>query len=115
MKWMRILFAYSFVAATAFAQIQGGSVTGTVKDEQSGVLPGVMVTLQGVDATRTFISDERGEFRFYNLAPGPYKAAVSLPGFATTVRENVIVEVGRNADLAMVMKVACIASTIAVT
>ena len=57
------------VAVPAAAQSLTGVVTGTVKDEQGGVLPGVLVTLQGVDATRAFTSEERGEFRFYNLAP----------------------------------------------
>ncbi len=103
------------LATMAFAQIPSGSITGTVKDEQGGVLPGVSVTLQGVDATRTLTSDERGEFRFFNLAPGPYKVTVSFPGFTSTVRENVTVEVGRNVDLPTVMKVASVASTVSVT
>src|SRR6266571_174671 len=103
------------VTGTAFGQISGGSVTGTMKDEQGGVLPGVMVTLQGVDATRTTTSDETGAFRFYNLPPGPYKLTLSLQGFTTTVRENVIVEVGKNVDLQMAMKVAGVSETISVT
>src|SRR5215813_12810584 len=101
--------------AAVFGQLSGGSVTGTVKDEQGGVLPGVMATLQGVDATRTITTDETGEFRFYNLPPGPYKLSLSLQGFATTVRENVIVEVGKNVYLPMTMKVAGIAESISVT
>ena len=38
-------------AVSAFAQIQGGTISGLVKDEQGGVLPGVTVSAQGVDAT----------------------------------------------------------------
>src|SRR5262245_46906310 len=102
-------------AAAVFGQLSGGSVTGTVKDEQGGVLPGVMTTLQGVDATRAITSDETGEFRFYNLAPGPYKLTLSIPGFTETVRENVIVEVGKNVDLQMVMKVAGVSAAVTVT
>jgi hypothetical protein len=34
------------------APIHGGTVGGTVQDEQGAVLPGVTLTLQGVDATR---------------------------------------------------------------
>src|SRR6266568_6280447 len=102
-------------AAAVFGQLSGGSVTGTVKDEQGGVLPGVMATLQGVDATRTITSDETGEFRFYNLPPGPYNLTLSLQGFAMLVRENVIVEVGKNVDLPITIKVAGITETISVT
>ena len=67
----------------AFAQIQGGSISGTIKDEQGGVLPGVTVTAQGVDATQTFVTEATGEFRFLNLAPGPYKVTAALQGFTT--------------------------------
>ncbi len=109
------IFPLLLIAGTVFGQLSGGSVTGTVKDEQGGVLPGVTVMLQGIDATRTITSDETGEFRFYNVPPGPYKLTLSLQGFATTVRENVIVEVGKNVDLPTTMKVAGIAESVSVT
>jgi hypothetical protein len=100
---------------SAFAQIQGGSITGTIKDDQGGVLSGVTVTVQGVDATQTFTTDATGEFRFLNLAPGPYKVTASLQGFTTLVREDVIVAVGKNVDLPMTLKLASVAETITVT
>ena len=72
---LALLCAY---AVPALAQIQGGSITGVIKDEQGGVLPGVTVTVQGVDATQTFVTETTGEFRFLNLAPGPYKVTATL-------------------------------------
>ena len=98
-----------------FAQIQGGSINGTVKDEQGGVLPGVTVTAQGVDATQTFVTEGTGEYRFLNLAPGPYKITATLPGFTTVVREDVIVAVGRNVELPLSLKIASVAETITVS
>ena len=64
------VLAVLIVGAEARAQIQGGSITGAIKDEQGGVLPGVLVTVQGVDATQTFTTESSGEYRFLNLAPG---------------------------------------------
>src|ERR1700738_1888304 len=90
-----LMLAY---AVPAFAQLQGGSITGTVKDEQGGVLPGVVITAQGVDATQTFTTDASGEFRFLNLAPGPYTVTAALQGFTTFIRQNVIVAVGKNVE-----------------
>ena len=53
MKRMSFVLALILaIAAPAFAQIQSGSINGTVKDEQGGVLPGVTVTAQGLDATQ---------------------------------------------------------------
>jgi hypothetical protein len=104
-----------FCAAMASAQIQGGTVSGAVKDEQGGVLPGVVITVQGVDATQTFTTDSTGEFRFLNLAPGPYKVTAALQGFSTLVREDIIVAVGRNVELPMTLKIAQVAETITVS
>jgi hypothetical protein len=102
-------------AAPAFAQIQGGSITGAVKDEQGGVLPGVTVTAQGVDATLTAVTDATGDYRFLNLAPGTYKVTSALQGFATVVRDQVIVSVGKNVDLPMTLKVSGLSETITVS
>ncbi len=116
----RVIFVLALLAmaiataGTAFAQIQGGTISGTVKDEQGGVLPGVTVTAQGVDATQTFITEATGEYRFLNLAPGPYKITAALQGFTTMVRDNVIVSVGRNVELPLALKIAAVAETITV-
>jgi len=115
MKRAAILVVMLLTAVSVSAQIPTGSVTGTVKDEQGAVIPGVGVTLQGVDATRTTISNEVGGYRFLSLPPGPYKLTLALPGFATVVRENVVVEVGKNVDLPMIMKVGNISETVSVT
>jgi len=116
MKRMSFVLALLLaLAAPAFAQIQGGSINGTVKDEQGGVLPGVTVTAQGVDATQTFVTEGTGEFRFLNLAPGPYKITATLPGFSTVVREDVIVAVGRSVELPLSLKIASVAETITVS
>src|SRR5580765_7651260 len=107
-----LLLAY---AMPAFAQIQGGSISGTIKDEQGGVLPGVTVSVQGVDATQTFVTEASGEFRFLNLAPGPYKVTAVLPGFTTIVRDGVVVSVGKSIELPMTLKIAQVAETITVS
>src|SRR5205814_2923954 len=63
----------------------------------------------------TFTTEWNGEFRFLNLPPGPYKLTVALSGFTTNVRENVIIEGGRNVNLPVSMRVASVAETITVT
>jgi hypothetical protein len=114
----RLLMAFALVLATAsasFAQLAGGSITGTVQDEQGGVLPGVTVTLQGTDRTTSAVTDETGQFRFLNLAPGMYKVTAGLQGFSTVVRENVEVRVGQSVELPFSLKVATVEETITVT
>jgi hypothetical protein len=101
-------------ATSAFAQLGGGTLSGTVTDEQGGVVPGVTVTITGTDRTTTATTDEAGKFRFLNLAPGQYTANLALDGFSTIVRENVVVAVGATADLSLQMKVAAVAETLTV-
>jgi hypothetical protein len=114
----RLSFALAVLVASAMpalAQIQGGSINGTIKDEQGGVLPGVTVAVQGVDATQTFVTEANGEYRFLNLAPGPYKVTATLAGFTTVVREGVAVSVGKSIELPMTLKIAQVAETITVS
>src|ERR1043166_9272100 len=104
-----VSFVVALLLASAppvLAQIQGGTINGTVKDEQGGVLPGVTVTAQGVDATQTFVTEATGEYRFLNLAPGPYKVTAALQGFTTMVRDNVMVSVGKAVELPLSLKIA---------
>ncbi len=114
-RWVFVLALALATAVPAFAQIQGGSITGAIKDEQGGVLPGVTVTAQGVDATLNAVTDASGEFRFLNLAPGPYKVTAALQGFATIIRDQVIVSVGKNVELPMTLKVSGVSETITVS
>ncbi len=108
------LFALIAVLPAA-AQISGGSVSGTVTDEQKAVLPGVSITLQGTDRTQTAVTDETGRFRFLNQPPGSYSVTVELAGFAKVVREGIVVAVGRDADLPVQLRLAAVSETITVT
>ena len=116
MKRLFMAFALMLVTASvSFAQLGGGTLSGTVTDEQGGVLPGVTVTIVGLDRTNSTVTDDAGRFRFLNLAPGPYKVTSALSGFATVVQEDVEVRVGATADLTMRMRVAALEETITVS
>jgi hypothetical protein len=113
-RFMAALSLALLIAGSATAQVQNGNISGTVKDQQGGVLPGVTAVLHGADATRSTVSDASGEFRFLELAPGPYTLTFSIEGFQTIIRENLIVEVGKHVDVALAMKVAPIKETVTV-
>jgi carboxypeptidase family protein/TonB-dependent receptor-like protein len=115
MRRLLMVVALLLMASTAFAQLGGGTLSGTVTDEQGGLLPGVTVTIAGTDRSATAVTDEAGKFRFLNLAPGPYKVTAALPGFATSVHEDVVVSVGSTSDLPVAMKVATLAETVTVS
>src|SRR6266849_5601937 len=99
----------------AFAQSPAGTISGRVLDATSLSVPGVTVTLQGVDLTEVFITEADGRFRFLELAPGRYKVTSALQGFATIVRENVVLDLGKNVDLPVTMQISAVSETVTVT
>ena len=102
------------LAPPAAAQVQSGTVSGIVQDQQGGVLPGVTVTLTGSDRTLTFVTGEDGRYRFLNLPPGTYRITAELSGFATLVRDDVVVVIGSSVDLPFAMRVATVQETVTV-
>jgi Carboxypeptidase regulatory-like domain/TonB-dependent Receptor Plug Domain len=113
-KLISLLALCLALAAPAWAQIQSGTIAGTIVDEQGSVLPGVTVTLTSTDRTATFTSQSDGRFRFLNLPPGSYTLALELTGFSKLVREAVSVSVGTNVELPLTLKVASVQETVTV-
>jgi hypothetical protein len=78
--------------ASAAAQIITGTMSGTVRDEQGGVVPGATVTLVSeTQGTRVgpLATNEEGIYVFPNLATDDYTVEVSLQGFKTVLRRGV--------------------------
>src|ERR1700704_3175403 len=80
------------------AQITSATISGTVKDQTQGVLPGVDVVVKNVDTglSRSAVTDANGHFTIPGLPPGSYETRGSLPGFATVV-ERVTLAVAQEA------------------
>ena len=74
-----------------------GAIGGLVADQSKAAVPGATVTVRSlaINSTADAVSDANGRFSIINLPPGVYSVEVSLPGFASYKRDNVIVEVGR--------------------
>ena len=97
------------------AQIVTGALRGVVTDASGAVLPGVTVELAGpalIGGPKTAVTDEKGQYRFPNLAPGQYTVTASLAGFQTTRREAIRVEVGSQFDVDFKMTVGGLSETV---
>ena len=110
--WTALLVA--LLAVSAFAQTPTGSIFGTVEGNDNAALPGVTVTLSGVGASQTTVTDAQGRFRFLNLSPGTYSLKAELAGYGTATRSGVTVNIGRNAEIAMTLNPS-VSQTITVT
>ena len=117
-NWKRFglaVLAVLLPAVVALGQASTGNIYGRATDEQGGVLPGVSVTLAGGGAPRTTFTDAKGEFHFLNLSVGTYTVTASLQGFTTVERGNVIVNLGKNTDVAIPLKLSSVAASVTVT
>src|SRR5206468_12313833 len=88
-KAVWILAAAVLLPSLAFAQ---GTLTGTVRDESGGVLPGVTVDASSpalIEKVRTALTDSAGQYRITGLNPGRYSLTFRLSGFNIVKREGI--------------------------
>src|SRR6476646_7818266 len=73
-------------AATASAQVTTGSIGGTVKDAQGGVIPGATVVLISESQntkSAPVVTNARGDFVFVNAKSDTYTIEISMESFKT--------------------------------
>src|SRR5439155_16956947 len=111
-----LLLALLAVPLDARAQATTGTISGTVTDESKAVLPGVTVVVRNTEtgATRPLVTDERGGFRALNLAPGVYSVTAELQGFTPARRENLTLEIGRDLNADLILKVGAMSEQVTV-
>src|SRR5690242_17528459 len=69
-----VLLAMILAGPAAFAQSTTGDISGTVRDQSHGVLPGVAVEIRNVETglARSIVTDTDGRYRALSLPPGTY-------------------------------------------
>ncbi len=89
------IFALLLGASYAFAQVDTGSISGTVKDTSGAVIPGARITLTNEDTGLVVAknSGSAGEFVFSPLKIGHYSLAAELKGFERVEHTHVSVDV----------------------
>lgn len=93
------------LAATVYAQNSRGSLRGTVQDSTGARVPSarIIAQLSGSSVKREAISEDRGEFRLDDLAPGNYRITIDAAGFGP-VQADVSVAVASVRDITVTMK-----------
>src|SRR5918993_277201 len=102
------------------ATAQGGatsSITGVVKDEGGGVLPGVtVVVVSNATGTKSeAVTNNSGTYSVPALSAGVYTVTVSLPGFKTAIINDVRAQLGAPTTLNATLGVGALEETITVS
>src|SRR5437868_2099249 len=100
------------------AQIGGsGSIQGTVVDTSNAAIPGATVTATNVATGIATVrpTTEAGVYALMPLAPGQYRVTISLDGFRTFVRDEIIVDALSVVGLNVTLEVGGITQEVVVT
>ncbi len=105
-------------ATTLSAQSLTGTLSGTVLDDQGGVLPGADVTLTNIEsksASRT-VTNTDGVFVFAAVPAGTYSVRVELSGFTTWEATDILMRLGERRQVTgITMRVGGVTEVISVT
>jgi hypothetical protein len=117
-RWSGLIVLTAFlllIDRTAGAQVITGSLFGTVKDESDAVLPATAVRLSSpalIGGPGSTVTNEKGQFRLPELAPGVYTLEIERTGFASYREEELRVAVGGSIERTVILKLAGIADSV---
>src|ERR1051325_7455841 len=114
-KAVLILAAAVLLPSFAFAQ---GTLTGTVRDDSGGVLPGVTVEASSpalIEKVRTADTDSSGQYRITTLNPGTYTLTFRLQGFNVVKREGIELNGPATLTIPIEMHVGAVEDTVPVS
>jgi Carboxypeptidase regulatory-like domain/TonB-dependent Receptor Plug Domain len=116
LKVICALTVAAILAGTALAQ-SNGSVTGTVKDSNGGVIGGASVAIAdpGLAVRQTVTTNAEGAFVFPLLPPGTYTLSAEMAGFKKSEKSNVVVPVATKVNVGdVVLEVGSLTETVSV-
>ncbi len=104
---MALLVLVSVARQFSYAQVSGGTITGTVTDSTQRVIPNVDVSIKNVatGVMRDTKTNADGLYTVPNLVPGTYEITFRAPGFKTEARTNIPLTVGATQVVDLPMKV----------
>jgi hypothetical protein len=101
----------------ALAQVDTGTILGTVKDPSGAVVPGAAVTLinQGTGLRLATKTDSSGAYVFTPIRIGTYTVEAEFRGFRQTVHRDVLVQVTQHVVVNFTLTPGAVTQTVQVT
>jgi hypothetical protein len=105
------------IAGTASAQVDQGAITGTVTDNTGAIVPDAQVTLRAADTGLTLQnkSNSSGSYTFSPIKIGNYTVSAFAPGFQTTTRQNLHVDVQQRLQVNLALSPGQVSQTVTVS
>ena len=110
-------FALAAFALSAYAQVDTGTILGTVKDASGGVVPNATITLvnESTGIGQTGASSSGGQYTFTPLRIGKYSITAQAPGFQSQKKTGLQLDIQQQAVVDFSLSPGQVSSTVEVT
>ncbi|MCU1263266.1 MAG: Cna domain protein, partial [Bryobacterales bacterium] len=110
------LLAAVTLCSSAWAQSNGGSVTGTVFDANHAVVPGAKITATSLatNVSESATSGSAGSYNIPALPPGTYRVSVEASGFKKLIREPVAIESSTTVEIDLPLEIGSVSSEVTI-
>ncbi|MGB7438626.1 MAG: TonB-dependent receptor [Candidatus Acidiferrum sp.] len=111
------LFLFIGMPSTTYAQVDTGSISGTVSDSSGAVVAGATITLTNT-ATGLALqttSDSDGRYRFSAVRIGTYTLTAESKGFARVTQQNATLSIQQNMVVDFTLKPGNVSESVEVT
>jgi Carboxypeptidase regulatory-like domain/TonB dependent receptor len=100
-KWLAAFLLVAACAATAFAQVDQGRFTGTIRDQTNAFVGGATVKVKNerTGEERSVLSNQQGYFLVGSLKPSTYTIRAEKDGFAAIEYTGMTIAVGQELNL----------------
>ena len=114
---LAVLAIAIFSAGTAYAQVSGATLSGTITDPSGAAIAGAKVSIanKATGVTRDVTTDAAGLYSAPNLLPGVYDVTASASGFSAAKQADVTLTVGAQQTLNLPLKIGEATQTVEVT
>jgi carboxypeptidase family protein len=114
---VRMAFLLCASAFGLFAQLQNGTISGTVTDAQDAVVAGAKIEIKNVRTNAMFRtqSNDSGFYTAPGLIVGEYEISAQLEGFKRSVRSGITLQVNQNAQVNFRLEVGAVSDSVSVT
>jgi len=116
LKYLCLVLAFCALPVALWAQVDTGSVSGTVTDPNGAVIPGAAVVATHVPTGRQYnnVTTQAGLYVFPNLPTGPYTLTVKQTGFKTFIQSGIEVRVGLRITIDIKLELGTVQQTVEV-
>jgi hypothetical protein len=109
-----LTFALFAFAADSFGQAMDSNLVGAVTDPSGSAVPNAPVTATNKDTNVKYktVTNAQGEYRINNVPVGRYDVSVSVQGFATATKADVLMDLNHTTSVNLSLAVGTVGTTV---